>query len=265
MSYRNKEISLQTEIRHRLLANGYSPVPNYDKRCFMAGRNDVAIDKKMIDLWSTQLKNLSTGVRVEGRLVAIDIDIDDVAAIDAFIDALPQELWDRIEGAPVRRSSAKTKEAWFVRLADAETPFARLTSAAYYRPDDPAGEDGTTHRIEIFGGESGQQMGVFGAHTRDDRDVTIVLKDYVWDGNSLLDVALSDLPALTRSDLVVLCETATRVLDALGWVRKRYLKEGFTKPQVLFDLTPDLIFETQRDGHLSLTELIEAARYEDHG
>lgn len=265
MSYRTKEIALQTEVRHRLLANGYSPVPNYDKRCFMAGRNDVVIDTAMIDLWSTQLKNLSTGVRVEGQLVAIDIDIDDVAAIDAFIDALPQELWDRIKGAPVRRSSAKTKEAWFVRLADAETPFARLTSAAYHRPDDPAGEDGTTHRIEIVGGESGQQMGVFGAHTRDDSDVTIVIKDYAWDGNSLLDVPLSDLPEVTRADLVTLCDTATRVLGTLGWVGKRYLKEGFTKPKILFDLTPDLIFETQRDGHLSLTELIEAARCEDHG
>ncbi len=73
LSDRNEEISVQTEIRHRLLANGYSPVPNYDKRCFMVGRNDVAIDKKMIDLWSTQLKHLSTAVRIEGKLVAIDI------------------------------------------------------------------------------------------------------------------------------------------------------------------------------------------------
>lgn len=258
MSYRADELAAQTAIRHRMLGNGYSPVPNYDKRCFMVGRNDNVIDAAMVDLWSTQMKNLSTGVRVEGSLVAIDIDIDDVDAIDAFTRALPDNLWDRLRLAPVRCSSARTKVAWFVRLADGETPFSRLTSASFYHPDDPAGEDGTTHRVEIFGGSSGQQMGVFGAHTRDDSDVTVVHKEYLWGDTSLLDVPLCDLPALTRAELALVADTASRVLIDTGWPRKRYSKSGFSSPQVIYDITDDTVFETL-DGQLSLPELMDEA------
>lgn len=259
MSYRVEELARQTAIRRQMLANGYSPVPNYDKRCFLVSRNEVVIDEALIDKWSRETKNLSTGVRVEGRLVAVDIDVDDVAAIEAIVDALPEALWERLQHAPVRRSSARTKEAWFVRLAEGEEPFSRLTSASFYRADDPAGEDGTTHRVEIFGGNSGQQMGVFGAHTRDDSDVSVVLKDYVWDGPSLLDVPLGDLPALTRAEVATIADTATEVLGRLGWPRKMRCKSGFSSPQTLFDLTDDMIFETQGYGNLSLVELRDAA------
>lgn len=259
MSYREEEIARQTEIRKRMLANGYSPVPNYDKRCFMAGRNEAVITDALIDQWSVQVKHLSTGVRVDWPMVAIDIDIDDVETIEAVIDALPQDLWDKVKHAPVRRSSSRTKEAWFVRLDEGDAPFSRLTSASFYRADDPAGEDGTTHRIEIFGSESGQQMGVFGAHTRDDSDVAIVLKDYVWDGPSLLDVAIWDLPTLTRAEVAVIADTATAVLTERGWKRKMRSKDGFSSPQTIYDLTDDMVFETHDHGDLSLEELIDAA------
>ena len=259
MSYREEEIALQTTIRKRMLANGYSPVPNYDKRCFMPGRNEAVITEAMIDHWSGQVKHLSTGVRVDWPMVAIDIDIDDVEAIEAVVNALPQDLWDKVKHAPVRRSSSRTKEAWFVRLDEGEAPFARLTSASFYRADDPAGEDGTTHRIEVFGSESGQQMGVFGAHTRDDIDVAVVLKDYVWDGPSLLDVAIWDLPTLTRAEVAVIADTATAVLTERGWKRKMRSKDGFSSPQTIYDLTDDTVFETHDHGDLSLDELIDAA------
>lgn len=258
-SYREEEIARQTAIRKRLLANGYSPVPNYDKRCFMSGRNEAVITEAMIDQWSGQVKHLSTGVRVDWPMVAIDIDIDDVEAIEAVIDALPQDLWDKVKHAPVRRSSSRTKEAWFVRLDEGDAPFSRLTSASFYRADDPAGEDGTTHRIEVFGSESGQQMGVFGAHTRDDGDVAVVLKDYVWDGPSLLDVAIWDLPTLTRAEVAVIADTATAVLTERGWKRKMRSKDGFSSPQTIYDLTDDMVFETHDHGDLSLGELIDAA------
>lgn len=258
-SYREEEIARQTEIRKRMLANGYSPVPNYDKRCFMSGRNEAVITEALIDQWSGQVKYLSTGVRVDWPMVAIDIDIDDVETIEAVIDALPQDLWDKVKHAPVRRSSSRTKEAWFVRLDEGDAPFSRLTSASFYRADDPAGEDGTTHRIEVFGSESGQQMGVFGAHTRDDSDVAIVLKDYVWDGPSLLDVAIWDLPTLTRAEVAVIADTATAVLTERGWKRKMRSKDGFSSPQTIYDLTDDMVFETHDHGDLSLEELIDAA------
>lgn len=260
MSYRIEELERQTQIRRQLLANGYSPVPNYDKRCFMPDRNDVVIDEAMIDRWSHQSKHLSTGIRVEGSLVAIDIDIDDVAAIEAVVAAIPDDLWAKLQDAPVRQSSARTKEAWFVRLADGEQPFSRLTSASFHHPDDPAGQDGTTHRVEIFGGESGQQMGVFGAHTRDDSDMSVVLKEYVWVGQSLLGVPLADLPVMTRAEIAEVATTATRVLDGLGWPRKLRSKEGFSTPRVIYDIGADTIFEAHQQGDVTLDELMDMAQ-----
>lgn len=265
MSYRITELARQTEIRLSLLRNGYSPVPNYDKRCFLYARNDLHIDEALIDKWSRETKNLSTGIRVEGRLIAIDIDVADAEAIAEIVEALPDAVWEKVQHAPVRRSTDRTKEAWFVTLAPGEKPISRLTSAAFHHPHDPKGQDGATHRVEIFGGESGQQMGVFGAHTRDDSDVTVVRKEYVWDGPSIVDVPLDALPVLTRDELAEICDTATRVLNSLGWVRKLYLQDGFSKPQVLFDLTDDMIFETQDHGDLTLGELYDEARNADRG
>jgi hypothetical protein len=265
MSYRLEELARQTEIRLSLLRNGYSPVPNYDKRCFLYARNDLHIDEALIDKWSRETKNLSTGVRVEGRLIAIDIDVADAEAIAEIVEALPEAVWEKVQHAPVRRSTDRTKEAWFVTLAPGEKPISRLTSAAFHHPHDPKGQDGATHRVEIFGGESGQQMGVFGAHTRDDSDVTVVRKEYVWDGPSIVDVPLDALPVLTRADLVAICDAASDTLTALGWTPKEYLPGGFSKPQVLFDLTDDMIFETQEHGDLTLGELYDEARNADRG
>lgn len=265
MSYRLEELARQTEIRLSLLRNGYSPVPNYDKRCFLYARNDLHIDEALIDKWSRETKNLSTGVRVEGRLIAIDIDVADAEAIAEIVEALPEAVWEKVQHAPVRRSTDRTKEAWFVTLAPGEKPISRLTSAAFHHPHDPKGQDGATHRVEIFGGESGQQMGVFGAHTRDDSDVTVVRKEYVWDGPSIVDVPLDALPVLTRADLVAICDAASDTLTALGWTPKEYLPGGFSKPQVLFDLTEDMIFETQEHGDLTLGELYDEARNADRG
>ena len=251
MSYREEEIALQTTIRKQLLANGYVPLANKDKMCVLPGWSGVAVDEALIDKWSHQLKWRATGVRVEGGLAVIDLDVNDADAVNAIIDALPDTLWSKLTTAPVRRGKGD-KEAWFVRLADGEEPFYRLASAGYRRV---AGDD-TVHRVEIFAGaDGGRQFGVYGAHTIGDDGAVAV--EYRWDGDAgLIAVPFADLPALTRADLATVADTATRILDALGWVRDVRSKPGFSSPVPIYDLD-EQTFETRDHGSGGLLWLEE--------
>lgn len=243
------EIAAQTDVRRRMLANGYVPLANKDKMCVLKGWPDLHVDEAQIDAWSQQLKWRATGVRIEGGLVAIDLDVNDDDAIDAIVDAIPADIWSILQDAPVRRGKG-AKEAWFCRLADGEEPFYRLASAGFRQF---AGDE-TVHRVEVFAGEGGgRQFGAYGAHTVDDRgDVAVA---YSWSGGrGLADVHFAHLPRLTRDQLVAIADTATRVLDELGWQRDVRSKPGFSSPTPIYDLDAQE-FETRDHGTLGLADL----------
>lgn len=243
------EIAAQTEIRRRLLANGYVPLANKDKMCVLLGWSEMAVGEAKIDEWSNQMKWRATGVRVEGGLAVIDLDVNDADAVDAIVEALPEELWSKLITAPVRRGKG-AKEAWFCRLAGGEEPFYRLASAGFRRQ----AEDETVHRVEIFAGDGGgRQFGAYGAHTiGEDGDVAV---SYRWAGDvGLVEVPFADLPALTRAELALIADTATRVLDELGWQRDLRSKAGFSSNQPIYDLDAQ-DFETRDHGLVDLAGL----------
>lgn len=245
------EIAAQTEIRRALLANGYVPLANKDKMCVLHGWSDMAVGEAKIDEWANQLKWRATGVRVEGGLAVIDLDVNDADAVDAIVEALPEELWSKLITAPVRRGKG-AKEAWFCRLIEGEEPFYRLASAGFRRP----AEDETVHRVEIFAGDGGgRQFGAYGAHTiGEDGDVAV---SYRWAGDvGLVEVPFADLPALTRAELALIADTATRVLDELGWQRDLRSKVGFSSNVPIFDLDAQT-FETRDHGSVDLLGLEE--------
>ena len=218
------ETAEQTEIRRRLLANGYAPLANKDKMCVLPGWPGMHIDEVQIDVWSQQLKWRATGVRVENGLVVIDLDVNDDTAMGAIIDALPDDIWAILQHAPVRRGKG-AKEAWFCRLAEGEDGFYRLASAGFRQ----AADDETVHRVEIFAGdEGGRQFGAYGAHTiGPDGEVAV---SYQWaDGLGLCAVPFADLPRLTRKQLATVADTATAALDRIGWQRDLKSKPGFRR------------------------------------
>lgn len=246
---KTEEIAAQTNLRRRMLANGYVPLANKDKMCVLKGWPDLHVDDAQIDAWSQQLKWRGTGVRIEGGLVAIDLDVNDDDAIAAIIDAIPDDIWRVLQDAPVRRGKG-AKEAWFCRLADGEEPFYRLASAGFRQ----AAGDETVHRVEVFAGEGGgRQFGAYGAHTIDEHgDVAV---EYRWDGGrGLAEVPFDDLPAITRAQLAEVADTATRVLDELGWQRDVRSKPGFSSPTPIYDLDAQ-DFETRDHGTMGLADL----------
>ena len=244
---RQTEIRAQTDVRHQMLTNGYTPLANKDKMCILRDWPSLVVDEAQIDLWSTQMKWRATGVRIERGLVAIDVDVNDADAVDALIDALPADIWDLLWHAPVRRGKG-AKEAWFCRLAEGESSFYRLTSAGFRAPG--SAPDDAVHRVEIFAGDTGRQFGVFGAHSiGHDGEVAV---SYRWEGDRGLDVvAFDELPRLTRAQLVVVADTASRVLADLGWTNDEMSKAGFSSPSVIYDLDAQQ-FDTREHGTVDL-------------
>ena len=255
---RKAEIQAQTALRRQMLANGYTPLANKDKMCILKDWPTLPVNGAQIDVWSGQLKWRATGVRIERGLVAIDLDVNDADAIDAIIHALPDDIWALLRDAPVRRGKG-AKEAWFCRLAEGESSFYRLTSAGYRQPD--SAPDDVVHRVEIFAGETGRQFGAYGAHTiGHDGEVEV---SYRWDDDrGLADVPFDDLPRLTRAQLAVVADTASRVLADLGWVNDEMSKVGFSSPSVVYDLD-DQIFDTRDHGSVTLVDLEALAAEHD--
>ena len=242
----------QTGFRRQLLANGYTPLANDDKRCMLPGWPTLAVDKQQIAEWAEQLRYLATGVRVEPPLAVIDVDIDDACVIDEILDVLPDEISSKLETAPERYGKGE-KVAWFIR---ADKPFGRIASAAFVDGPDPEAEDAVLERIECFGGTSARQFGAYGAHTvgRDKVEVW-----YGWTDADLTETPLDTLPELTQTEIEKVCDVASEVMAGRGWSRHERSKTGHTVERVVYDLHDSMVFETREDGERSLDELRELA------
>lgn len=244
-----ERVAEQTRIRLGLLKNGYTPLANKNKMCVLDGWPGLKITKTLIsDTWADQLRYTATGVRVDGRLVVLDFDIDDDDMLDAVYDALPDDLVDRVCDAPTRKGKG-AKVAVFMRLADGEGTFGRIVSQAYA----PPGSDQTC-RLEVFGSGEARQFGAFGPHSHDDEGAVAV--SYRWvDGLSLLDVPLDELPEISRAEVLEVCDAASWAMREGGWEYEVKSKSGVVESSVSFSLDDDMEFETRDYGVLGLGEL----------
>lgn len=244
----------KTELRLRLLANGFSPIRNYDKRTFMTGWTSATIDEDEIRSWARK-HDSATGIRIENGLAAIDIDVNDEAVVnelaEAIFDIAPQ-LADERNPLPVRHSG-KAKEAWFVRT---DEPFTRLHSRRWLRPGENP-EEHDTHFVEVFGGAAPRQFGVFGPHTLGD-DGT-VLRAYQWRDVSLLDVTLDELPVVTKKQFAAIVDAAERIMQDAGWEPVLRSTKGENTGRRIYDLTEDMLFVCDDGMQRDLAGLRDAA------
>ena len=63
--FTRENAAIQTAIRHDLLRNGYTPLPNIDKACRLRGWNTVQPTHELIDQWARKQVCQATGIRVE--------------------------------------------------------------------------------------------------------------------------------------------------------------------------------------------------------
>lgn len=205
---KTQALAAQTDIRRRLLANGYTALPNVDKQCFFKGWPSITVDEAAIADWSDMGRHLATGIRVQDRLCVLDFDIDDHEALVEIWKRLPKKLRALLDTMPVRFGSGE-KFALLCRLAE-NARRRDLKSGAFSRPG-----EAKTHRLEIYCGEGPRQFGAFGPHSHTTEGEVAIT--YEWGSRSLLDTPLDALPEITGPQITALCKGVTKTLDRLGW------------------------------------------------
>lgn len=225
--------------RQRLLSLGYTPLPSRGKLCIVRGWPELTPDEAMLQTWSRNLDLCSSGIRLEGRQVAIDLDSTNAGVVDEALDAL-FKWWPELNDAPERIGRAP-KVLYLARLPDDEQPLTHMTTKHWQAPG------GDLEHVEVFGGGRKRFIGWCGPHTLDDQvgpDGWIVHRTYD-DKGSL--VPAGDLPVITTGILRTWLAEVDAIFERHGYTEKRR-EAGATAPFVR-DLTEDMTFECD-DGSI---------------
>lgn len=256
------------DLRTQLVANGYSPLPNVGKACYLEGWPKVEITPEVLARWSRRHSRFQdTGLRVENGLAVIDLDINDEAGAAAVAAAIEAEF-PALLSALVRYGKGY-KEAWFCRTAE---PFSRIHTFRFWAPglNDP--DVNEAHCVEIFGGGSPRQFGAFGAHTRDKAGDVVVAYEWAgdfgpdqgpdWAPQSPANTPLADLPELSKADFFKIAEIAEATLRARNFEQVTRSTSGESEAVRVYDLTDDMVFECNDEVTRSLAELRDVAGQE---
>lgn len=240
-----------TEIRLRLLENGWVPLPNDCKVCRLKGWPNVEVTPEVIASWSRRERGWpDTGIRVQDDLCVIDLDIDD-QVMEEVVSEL-EEAKPSLQSSLLRHGKGY-KEAWFIRCAE---PVSRLFTRRWLAPGTNA-ENGNVAAVEIFGSAATRQFGAIGGHTRNpDGSVKIA---YRWEGPSPLDTRPSDLPELSKQDLWEVLDIVERVLERHGWAPVQRSTKGESESERVYDLNDQMVFQCSDGVDRSLAELQAAA------
>jgi hypothetical protein len=243
------------ELRLLLLRNGYTPLPNRGKPPVLKDWPSIEVTPEMIAEWP---ETPTTGVRVDGSLLVIDIDVD-AALADEILKNLPAALREKLDAAPERRSTASAyKRALFCRTA---AKISRLSTGQWGDLGDKTG-----HTVEVFGSGSPRQFGVYGAHTVEG---VRPVHHYVWlnPARDLRTTPLAELPELDEDDVTALLETARQVFRNAGLAptKSSIAHAGQPLSETMRDLSPDTEIEvasvhkldTIREGVYTIREFEE--------
>ncbi len=187
----------EREMRLRLLANGYEPLPLAGRDCLLAGWSKAAITPDMAESWEHVPQWSNTGLRC-GRLAVADIDIIDAARAKAVEAAVTRELGP----SPLRRVGSKG----VALLYRNESPIRKINvSGKLPGADKP-------ERVEFLG--AGQQLAAFGLHPSTGRA-------YQWPleciGGDPTQTRIADLPDITPDKIRAAANAAAESMRQLGY------------------------------------------------
>jgi hypothetical protein len=197
-----------SDLRLRLLANGYEPVPiigpsepvkSAGKRPRLPQWESVELQPPVIKGWAREYpRDTNTGLRC-GHILGVDIDVTD-AALSRSLEDLALAI---LGPTPLRRVGRAPKVLLAYRAAEvtakAETPEIILP-------------DGTKAQVEVLA--KGQQFVSHGVHP-DTRQA------YIWTAQAPEQVPLTDLPVAAASRIKAYLAAAESLLrDAGGRTQK---------------------------------------------
>jgi len=243
-----RRVAEQTRVRKALLRGGYVPLANRDKMCILPGWPSLAVNESVIEGWADQRRYVATGVRVDGPLLVLDFDIDDVEMLDAIWAALPDDLVRLLDSAPLRFGGGE-KFALFLRC---EERVGYLISQGYA----PPGSD-RLMRVEVFGSGNVRQVGAYGVHSHDADGG--VAREYAWAGDwGLADVPLAGLPEITVEQVKAVLDVASTAMREAGWQYEVETRVGAVTDGPVYDIEDAAVFDTLDHGEVRGVEALEA-------
>jgi hypothetical protein len=194
-----------TDLRLRLRANGYRPVPvsGPDMRVGSAGKRPVmngwqticaTADEAEIRRWATAERRCTNTGLLCGEVAAVDIDIP-APALAEQVEKLAEMM---LGPTPLRRIGRQPKVVRCYRVA---APLRKLATPELLLPD------GTKAQVEVLG--AGQQFVAYGIHP-DTR------QPYGWPQEAPTTVPLADVPVVTEAALRAFVAAAEAMIRGAG-------------------------------------------------
>jgi hypothetical protein len=252
-----------TDLRLSVLANGFTPCPNRDKRAMFRGWNGLNPDAEEVKSWlnprATATRYSATGLLIVGGIVTIDNDLPDVEIAGEFrlaVQKIAPQLFERQRALERGRDDDSPKCMLFCRRAAGAAPYTIKSHKWSLNPDDP---DAPEFQVEIFAsdrnrdGLASRQVGAHGPHSVDDTSGKVLIR-YEWRGPSPADVKLADLPTLDETQALAIVVEADRILEQRGMKQVAGYHGGRIESRTAYDLDGQL-FDGEDFSDATLGEL----------
>jgi hypothetical protein len=239
----------RTAFRLAMLRNGYWPLLNDCKKAIEHGWPKRRPDEAEILLWDRSAL-LSTGLKLDGDLAVIDVDVKDAALVGTLADALDKRFPELFVHGLVRHAGGP-KEAWIARV---DAPFRRLASRRWYPGCDPDDPKVPKHMVECFGSLGTRQFAIDGPHSR--RQGQVISSYGFTGGASPATIPRASLPVLPKAAYAQACDLFDEIAQAAGLacVKESRTGQGGAARRV-FELDADTVIETQDLGAMTVAEL----------
>jgi hypothetical protein len=238
-----------TEFRLAMLANGFQPVLTDCKRAVEAGWPKRIVDAAEVMSWDRSAL-ISTGMKIDGDLAVIDVDVRDADLVEALVVAFGARFPELFARGLVRHAGGP-KEAWIARV---DEPFRRYASRRWYRgrdPDDPAEPK---HLVECFGSLGTRQFAIDGPHSRNHRG-EIVDRYQFAGGASPATAPRVSLPVLPKAAYAEACDLFDQVAAAAGLAAVEARRARGEAAPVRFELEAGTKIETRDFGTMTVADL----------
>lgn len=232
----------RTALRLKLYEQGFTPLANKRKMCLLKEWPKLEVNPDLIQSrdWARSKAFMDTGIRC-GDVIALDLDIDDATLMQEFGDALFAA--NILDESPFIRIGREPREMWIYRTSE---PIGKRTTGGFAILPLAADEDKQRYAaVEVLG--HGSQFGAYGHHSDG--------IEYKWIVNDLLDHPYMNLPSITLSQVEQVIAFAAAFFESRGMPRKTAGATMEGHYNRVYDLLPEMVFNTRDHGPMSVAEL----------